>query len=101
MKCLAPKVEENSVNWDMTQDGGGWMTQLVARLAVETFDDSLDGTGPVVKVVDGINNASSVANLYAAMTSIELLSSPFLSVGGRQSSRASEERHRVDIEYGV
>ncbi len=82
MKCLAPKVEENSVNWDMTQDGGGWMTQLVARLAVETFDDSLDGTGPVVKVVDGINNASSVANLYAAMTSIELLSSPFLSVDG-------------------
>lgn len=82
MKCLAPKVEENSVNWDLTQDGGGWMTQLVARLAVETFDDSLDGTGPVVKVVDGINNASSVANLYAAMTSIELLSSPFMSVDG-------------------
>lgn len=82
MKCLAPKVEENSVNWDLTQDGGGWMTQLVARLAVETFDDSLDGTGPVVKVVDGINNASSVAKLYAAMTSIELLSSPFMSVDG-------------------
>ena len=37
MRCLAPKVEENSVNWDLTSDGGGWATHLVARLAVQTF----------------------------------------------------------------
>ena len=87
MRCLAPKVEENSVNWDLTSDGGGWATHLVARLAIQTFSDALDNNAVVMKVVDGINNVSAVANLYATMTSAELISTDpvYLNVDGGTS----------------
>lgn len=70
MKCLAPRVEENPESWYLPDESSGWVTQLVARLAVESVDRNNDPKSHV-KLFHGLNNASALANSYAEATSIE------------------------------
>lgn len=34
MRCFVSKVEENSVNWDLMLDGGGWVMYLVVCFVI-------------------------------------------------------------------
>lgn len=79
IKCVAPKLEADPESWYLEGEGGGWVTQIVARLAVESFETSSIGA-----VVANVNNISAVSNSYATMTTVEWASNDpvFLNVDG-------------------
>lgn len=77
IKCAAPKIEDATANWYSTEDGGGWVTELVAGLASRNEDGAMH-------VLSGSSNYTATTKHYAAISSVEYLSSDpvFLSVEG-------------------